>query len=178
MDEGLWAMDPGRQMRPQHPGSYRLLKGQWIWLLRVMKCHWQDAEQKSNVTFCGGGWSTFLKSALSSPLNYGIERCRLLMHKIEKQWDGGGMVWESEISRCKLVYGGGGGLVTKLCLILWEPMDCSSSGSSVFQAGIQERVVLPSSRGSFPPRDQTPISWIGRRILSSLRHLEIPNISL
>ena len=40
------------------------------------------------------------------------------MHKIEKQWDGGGMVWESEISICKLVYGGGGGLVTKLCLIL------------------------------------------------------------
>ena len=40
---------------PQHPGSSRLLKGQCIWLLRVMKHHWQDAEQKSNVTFCGGG---------------------------------------------------------------------------------------------------------------------------
>lgn len=55
MEEGQWAMDPGRQMGPQHPGSCRLLKGQWIWLLRVMKRHWQDAEQKSNVTFCGGG---------------------------------------------------------------------------------------------------------------------------
>ena len=40
------------------------------------------------------------------------------MHKIEKQRGGGGMVWAPEISRCKLVYGGAGGLVTKLCLIL------------------------------------------------------------
>ena len=49
---------------------------------------------------------------------------------------------------------------------LW-PMDCSPPGSSVheiLQARILEWVVMPSSRGSYPPRDWTCLSCIGRQI--------------
>ena len=51
-------------------------------------------------------------------------------------------------------------LVTQLCPTLWDPTDCSPSGSSVhgiFQARILERVAIPSSRGSSQPRDQPMI---------------------
>ena len=50
-------------------------------------------------------------------------------------------------------------------------MDCSPPGSSVhgiFEARVLERVAMPSSRGSSPPRDWTPVSFvscIGRQIL-------------
>ena len=54
---------------------------------------------------------------------------------------------------------------------LCNPKDCSPSGSSVqgtLQARILECVAMPSSRGSFRPRDQTRVSyvfWIGRPAL-------------
>ena len=54
------------------------------------------------------------------------------------------------------------------CVWLCNPMDCSAPGSSVhgiLQARILEWVVMPSSRGSSQPRDQTHISCIGRWIL-------------
>ena len=47
-------------------------------------------------------------------------------------------------------------------------MDCSSPGSSMHeipQARILEWFVVPTSRGSSQPRDQTHIPCIGRRIL-------------
>ena len=56
-------------------------------------------------------------------------------------------------------------------LTLGDPVDCSLPGSSVhgiFQARVLERVAMPSSRGSSPPRGLTPISFlscIGRQIL-------------
>ena len=43
-----------------------------------------------------------------------------------------------------------------------NPMDCSPLGSSVhgiLLARILECAVMPSSRGSFWPSDQTPVSW-------------------
>ena len=49
------------------------------------------------------------------------------------------------------------------CLTLCSPMDCSLPGSSVhgiLQARILEWVAMPSSRGSFQPRDQTCISSV------------------
>ena len=52
-------------------------------------------------------------------------------------------------------------LVAQSCPTLYDPMDCSLPGSSVHgisQARIQEWVVVPSSRGSSPPRDQTHVS--------------------
>ena len=50
----------------------------------------------------------------------------------------------------------------------WDPMDCSlpdSSRHGILQARILEWVAIFFSRGSSPPRDQTCISCIGRRIL-------------
>ena len=49
-------------------------------------------------------------------------------------------------------------LVAQSCLILCNPLDCSSSGSSVhgiLQARILEQVIIPFSRGSSRPRDGT-----------------------
>ena len=49
-------------------------------------------------------------------------------------------------------------LVPQLCLILWDPMDCSPQGSSV-HGTLQERILawvaIPFSRGSSRPKDQT-----------------------
>ena len=57
-------------------------------------------------------------------------------------------------------------LVTKLCLTLCHPMDCSPPGSSgISQARILEQVAISFSRGSFRPRDQTHVSCTGRRLL-------------
>ena len=50
----------------------------------------------------------------------------------------------------------------QLCLTLCDSTDYSSPGSSVrgiFQSRILEWVVMPSSRGSSQPRDQTHISY-------------------
>ena len=49
-----------------------------------------------------------------------------------------------------------------------QPIDCSLLGSSVhgiLQAKMLERVAMPSSRGSFWPRDWTQVSCIARWIL-------------
>ena len=54
------------------------------------------------------------------------------------------------------------------CPTLCNPMYCSLPGSSLhgtIQAVILERVAIYSSKGSFPPRNQTHISCIGRWIL-------------
>ena len=59
-------------------------------------------------------------------------------------------------------------LVTKSCLTLFDPMGYSLPGSSVhgfLQAKILQWVAMPSSRGSSGPKDQTSISYTGRRIL-------------
>ena len=48
--------------------------------------------------------------------------------------------------------------VTQSCLTLCDPMNCSTPGSfahRIFQARILEWVAMPSSQGSFPPRDRT-----------------------
>ena len=49
------------------------------------------------------------------------------------------------------------------CPTLFDPMDCSPPDSSVhgiLQARILEWIVIPSSRGSSPPRDGTWVSWV------------------
>ena len=58
-----------------------------------------------------------------------------------------GFIWKSYLLCC---------LVTKLCLPVFNPVDCSLPGSCVhgiFQARIQDR--LPKSRGSYWHRDRT-----------------------
>ena len=62
------------------------------------------------------------------------------------------------------------------CPALWDPVDCSTPGSSVLgilQARILEWVAVPSSRGSSSPRDGTQVLYVscsGRRVLHH-RHL-------
>ena len=58
---------------------------------------------------------------------------------------------------------GGGGLVTKLCPTLCNPMDYNPPVSSVhgiFQARILEWVAISFSREASPPRDWTWVSCI------------------
>ena len=69
--------------------------------------------------------------------------------------------------------------VTQLCLALCNPMDCSTSGSSVhgtFHTRILEWIAIFSSRGSSPPEDWTQISCIARGILYQLSHKGSPRI--
>ena len=57
----------------------------------------------------------------------------------------------------------GGGLVTKSCLTLGDPMDCSLpcfSVHGIFQARILEWVAISFSRGSSTPRDRNWVSYI------------------
>ena len=56
------------------------------------------------------------------------------------------------------------------CLTLCDPMDCSPPSSSVhgiLQTRIPEWVAVPSSGGSFQPRDQTQESSIAGRFFTS-----------
>ena len=49
------------------------------------------------------------------------------------------------------------------CPTLWDPIDCSPPGFSVhrnLQTRILEWVSMPSSRGTYPPRNRTPISCV------------------
>ena len=51
------------------------------------------------------------------------------------------------------------------CQTLWDPMDYSDHG--ILQARILEWVVIPFSRGSSQPRDQTQVSRIAGRFFTS-----------
>ena len=55
--------------------------------------------------------------------------------------------------------------VTKSCLTLCDPMDCSLQAPlsmGILQARILQWVAMPSSRGSSWPRDWTRVSFAGR----------------
>ena len=68
-------------------------------------------------------------------------------------------------------------LVVQLCLTLCNPMDGSLLGSSVhglLQARILEWVVIPFSRGSSQPRDQTRVSCIAGRFFTTWATRETP----
>ena len=61
-------------------------------------------------------------------------------------------------------------LVTQSCPTPGDPMNCNSPGSSVhgiFLARILEWVAIPSSRGSFQPRDWTWLSCIEGRFFTT-----------
>ena len=62
-------------------------------------------------------------------------------------------------------------LIEQLCLTLCNPMDYSPPVSSVhgiLQASVLEWVVIPFSRGSSWPRDQTQVSSIAGRLFTIL----------
>ena len=55
-------------------------------------------------------------------------------------------------------------IIPQLCPTLWDPVDCSPPGSSIYgilQVGILEWVAIPFSKGSSQPRDWTQVSCIG-----------------
>ena len=61
-------------------------------------------------------------------------------------------------------------LVTQSCPTLWDPKNCSLTGSSVhgiLQARTLNTEVIPFSRGSSPPRDQTQVSCIIGRFFTN-----------
>ena len=55
--------------------------------------------------------------------------------------------------------------VTQSCLTLCDPMDYTVHG--ILQARILEWVAFPFSRGSSQPRDQTQVSHIAGKFLTS-----------
>ena len=55
--------------------------------------------------------------------------------------------------------------VTQLCLTLCGPMDYTAR--EILQTRILEWVAIPSSRGSFQPRDRTQVSWIAGKFFTS-----------
>ena len=60
-------------------------------------------------------------------------------------------------------------LVSRSCPTLWDPMDCSPSGSSVhgiIHARILEWVVIPFSRGSSSPRDPIQVSCTAAKLFT------------
>ena len=72
-------------------------------------------------------------------------------------------------------------LVARSCPALCDPVDCSPQGFSVhgvLQARMLEWVAIPFSRGSFPSRDRTQVSCIGRWILYHLSHQGSPQSCL
>ena len=69
---------------------------------------------------------------------------------------------EASVCVCVCVCVGGGGVKSfQSCLTLCNPMDHSLPGSSIqgiHQTRILEWITMPSSRGSYQPRDQTCIT--------------------
>ena len=60
-------------------------------------------------------------------------------------------------------------LVAQSCPTLCDPVECSPQSTSVhgiIQARILEWVAMPSSSGSFQPRDQTQVSHIAGRVFT------------
>ena len=76
-------------------------------------------------------------------------------------------------------------LVTQSCPTLWNPMNCSPSGSSVhgsLQTRILEWVIISFSRGSSWPRNWTRVSCIAARLFTNWATREddpwVENVSL
>ena len=70
--------------------------------------------------------------------------------------------------------------VAQPCPTLFNHMDCSSLGSSlygIFHARILEWVTISYSMGSFPPSGQTLVSCIGRWILYYCATWEAPKVN-
>ena len=84
-----------------------------------------------------------------------------LSMEVGSTFDKWGKLWQCKQNIPKMNLTECDGLVTKSCLTLFDPMDCSSPGFSVhgiFQARILEWVAISFSRGSSQPRDQT--AWV------------------
>ena len=78
------------------------------------------------------------------------------------------VLWTYSLTLCSRMFGLSFTLCAQSCPAPCDPVDCGPPASTVhgiLQARIPEWVVIPYSRGSSPPRDQTCISCIVRQIL-------------
>ena len=96
---------------------------------------------------------------------------------------GGDHGWIPELGRSSGVKAKS--LVTQSCPTLWNPMNCSPSGSSVhgsLQTRILEWVTISFSRGSSWPRNWTRVSHVAARLFTNWATREddpwVENISL
>ena len=91
---------------------------------------------------------------LTQGLNLGFLHCREILYSLSHQ---------RSPPKVKV-------LVTQSCLNLCYPMDCHPSGSplhGILQARILKWIVIPFSKGSSWPRDQTQVSCIAGRFFTS-----------
>ena len=89
--------------------------------------------------------------------------------------------WQTNVILFTIIYPSGACInkylkvkVTQSCSTLCDPMDYTVHG--IFQARILEWVVVPFSRGSSQPRDQTQVSHICRWALYQLNPKGSPRI--
>ena len=86
-----------------------------------------------------------------------------------------------KVARKYVLYQTSCGKLLQSCLTLYDTMNCSMQGSSVhgfLQARILEWVAMPSSRGSYRPRDWihvSSVSCIGRQVLTTSATWEADN---
>ena len=59
------------------------------------------------------------------------------------------------------------GKAAQSCPTFCDPMDCVYTVHGILQARILEFVVVPFSRGSYKPRDQTQVSHTGGKFFTS-----------
>ena len=67
--------------------------------------------------------------------------------------------------------------VVQSCLTLWDPMDCSLPGSSIygiFEARVLEWVAISFSRGSYQSRDWTQVSCSAGRCFTTCHQGSLP----
>ena len=105
-----------------------------------------------------------------------LEKMQTQTSSIHSQWAFSKQTLISKLNYTAAHYS----LVTRSCLALCDPMDCSLPGSyvhGIFQAGILEWVAISSSRRSSWLRDRTCVSCIGSRILYHQQHLGSPKLS-
>ena len=105
----------------------------------------------------GGGIGNLLQnSCLGNPMDRGTWRATV--HGVAKSWT---RLSNWTHTHTSLTYQLSS--VAQSCPTVCDPMECRPPGSSIqgiFQARILERVAMPSSRGSFWPRDWTLVSCI------------------
>ena len=125
-------------------------------------CPWNSPGQNTVVDSCSLLQGIF---PTQGP-NPGFPHCRWILYHLSYQWSPIYMcvcvcvcvTWK----KVKL-------LLAQSCLTLWDPMNCSSPGSSVHgisQARILEWIAIPFSRRSYQPRDQSRVSCIAGRFFT------------
>ena len=144
----------------------------------VITAHLRKLSNPIKSWFAVGSEGRRSKSSFQSPRHIWIKPGEILFWLIERlrlhsQMEGLGRGWPSVVDAWVLV------LSRSVMSDSVTHMDCSPPGSSVreiSQARILEWVAMPSSRGSSPPRDWTPVFHIVGRFFTVWATREAPGI--